>query len=48
MAFMKNKIKLKDLSLNGKVIPWVSSAKHLGCKITNNIDGLQNDILERK
>ena len=45
---MKNKIKLKDLSLNGKVIPWVSSAKHLGCKITNNIDGLQNDILEKR
>ena len=48
MAFTKRKIDLKDIKLNGKVLPWVTSAKHLGCKLTNNINGLSKDILEKR
>ena len=35
------------IMINKKVLPWVESAKHLGCKITNNIHGLAKDIMEK-
>ena len=38
----------EKLSLYGNYLPWVESAKYLGNKITNKIDGLQNDILEKR
>ena len=34
--------------LNKKILPWVESAKHLGCKITNDIHGLSKDIMEKR
>ena len=48
MAFTKKKTLLKNIILNGKVLPWVTSAKHLGCKITDNTNGLSKDIMEKR
>ena len=48
MTFTKKKTLLKDIILNGKVLPWVTSAKHLGCKITDNTNGLSKDIMEKQ
>ena len=48
MAFTKKKTLLKDIILNGKVLSWVTSAEHLGCKITDNTNGLSKDIMEKR
>ena len=48
MAFTKKKTLLKDIFLNGKVLPWITYAKHLGCKITDNTNGLSKDIMEKR
>ena len=48
MAFTKKKTLLKDIILNGKVLTWVTCAKHLGCKITDNTNGLSKDIMEKR
>ena len=29
-------------------LPWVTSAKHLGCKITDNTNGLSKEIMEQR
>ena len=44
MAFLKKKRTLKNMTLCGKKLPWVESAKHLGNTIVNNIDGMSRDI----
>ena len=35
-------------TLDGKALPWVSSAKHLGCKLTSDIHGLLKDVIEKR
>ena len=45
-AFLKKKRTLKNMTLSGKNLPWVESAKHLGNTIANNIDGMSQDIIE--
>ena len=44
--------KLENLSapinLNGNALPWVASAKYLGNKITNVLDGHQQDATEKR
>ena len=45
MALTKKKTLLKDIILNGKVLPWVTSAKILGSKISDNTNGLSKDIM---
>ena len=47
MAFLKKKRTLKNMTLCGKKLPWVESAKHLGNTIVNNIDGINQDIEKR-
>ena len=36
MAFLKSERSLRNVTLNGKELPWISSIKHLGTTITNN------------
>ena len=47
VAFTKKKTLLKDIILNGKVLSWETSAKHLGCKIIDNTNGFSKDIVEK-
>ena len=48
IAFIKKDKPLKNIVLNGKNLPWVKNAKHLGCTITNDIQGLSKDIMEKR
>ena len=36
------------VNLNGNPLPWVTSAKYLGNKLTNNQDGYQQDAKEKR
>lgn len=38
----------KQLSLNGDVLPWISSAKYLGSTIRNNMDRFNSDCTEKR
>ena len=44
LAFLKKKRELASLQLCGNPIPWVSSGKHLGNTLENNLDGMRKDI----
>ena len=47
MAFLNRKRELKNITLNGKDLPWVRMAKHLGCKIGDKICGLKDVLMEK-
>ena len=38
---------MKNITLDGKDLPWVRTAKHLGCKIGDKICGLKDDLMEK-
>ena len=40
--------KLKKMKLCGNFLPWEESAKHLGNKIMNEMNGLKQDIKEKR
>ena len=44
MAFLKDDRDLKSMMLGKHELPWVKSAKHLGCKLENHINGMKQDI----
>ena len=48
MAFLNNDRNLRNLKLGGHDLPWVPSVKHLGCKIENTLDGMKQDIREKR
>ena len=49
MAFLEKERDLLNIRLNGKELPWVKSAKHLGCKITTEEGGhLKSDLMEKR
>ena len=48
MSFLQKKRPLKDMTLYGKKLPWVDYFRHLGNTIVNNIDGMSQDILEKR
>ena len=48
MAFLEKKKNLIDVRLNGKELPWVKSAKDLGCKITTEKGGHSKSGLMEK
>ena len=48
IASLRKDKKLQDISLNGKILPWVKNAKHLGCTITQDLRGLSKDIMEKR
>ena len=48
MAFLDKERDVKNIILDGKDLPWVSSAKHLGCRLTNTSGALTKDIMEKR
>ena len=50
IIFSKNDIKhdIANVILNGNPLPWVTSAKYLGNKLTNRINGMLEDIKEKR
>ena len=48
MNFLTKKRPLKDMMLYGKKLPWVDRVRHLGNTIENNIDGMSQDIMEKR
>ena len=48
MAYLKTERDLKHIKLGGKELPWVRTAKHLGCKIDENVNGLNGDLMEKR
>ena len=48
MAFTKCDRALPSMSLNGNNLPWVKSIKHLGNKVENKIDGMCQDMKEKR
>ena len=47
MAFVKDDRELRSITLDGKLLPWVESTKHLGCKLGSTICGLKDDLMEK-
>ena len=48
LAFMKKERVLNPINLNGNALPWVTTAKHLGTKINNNMKGVAQDLMEKR
>ncbi len=48
LAFLKKERPLKNILLCGNELPWVKTVKHLGCKISSNIQGLHDDLMEKR
>ena len=48
IAFLNKERSLTNISLNGKDLPWVKTAKHLGCKITDEPGSLKSDLMEKR
>ena len=47
MAFVKRKHNLNKLRVDDKELPWVKSVKHLGTTITDVLDNMNQDLLEK-
>jgi hypothetical protein len=47
MAFLTKPRELPDMFLCGNPLPWVSSLVHLGTRVTNQIDGCQQDMKQK-
>ena len=39
---------LRNIKLNGRDLPWVTSTKHLGSMIHNNESGMVRDLMEKR
>ena len=48
LAFLKKDRKIPNLTLDGKDLPWVDTAMHLGNKITNKGKGMRQDVMEKR
>ena len=48
MAILTKDRDIKNITLGGKQLPWVTSAKHLGCKLTNTAGALTDDLMEKR
>ena len=48
MAFLDKEREMRNITLDGKDLPWVTSAKHLGCRMTNTSGALTKDIMEKR
>ena len=48
MAYLKVERNLTALKLSGNDLPWVTSVKHLGIKIENNLNGMKQDMREKR
>ena len=47
MAFLNKQRDLPSMYLCGNPLPWVNSLKHLGTRVTNQIDGCQIDMKQK-
>ena len=47
MSFLKKKRILRNMKLNDKKLPWVNSVKHLGTTITDALNDMGQDLLEK-
>ena len=48
MSFLKKKRILRNMKLNDKKLPWVNSVKHLGTTITDALNDMGRDLLEKR
>ena len=48
IAFLRKERKIPNLILDGKDLPWVDAAMHLGSKITNRSKRLSQDVMEKR
>ena len=48
MAYLAYERELKNIVLEGKELPWVKTAKHLGCRLDENHCGLRSDLMEKR
>ena len=48
LSVSKKMRSLRNLQLNGRDLPWVDVAKHLGCKLGPNNQGLTLDLMEKR
>ena len=48
LAFLHDERRLKKMKLCGNYLPWEDSAKHLGNKIMDEMNGLKQDIKEKR
>ena len=48
LAFLKKDRQLKKITLCKNDLPWVNSARHLGCKIGSRIRGIGDDLMEKR
>ena len=48
MAFLSKDRSIKRVTLNGKELPWVKAAKHLGNRITDENGSMSCDLMEKR
>ena len=48
LAYLNKERDLRKLKLCGNSLPWVDSCKHLGNKFQNKMDGMKQDLLEKR
>ena len=48
LAFLKKERNLSNIKLNGMELPWVDTAKHLGCRFGPKNHGLLRDLMEKE
>ena len=48
MAFLRKKRTMANMTLCEKKLPWVDYVRHLGNTIVNNINGMSQDIIEKR
>ena len=48
LAFLKKERNLSNIKLNGMELPWVDTAKHLGCRFGPKNHGLLRDLMEKR
>ena len=44
IAFLKYNTDLRNMKLNGKILPWVDTFKHLGTTVNNKLCGMKQDL----
>ena len=47
-VFLKSDRVLRNIKLNGRDLPWVTSTKHLGSMIHNTENGMVRDLMEKR
>ena len=48
MGFLKKKRILRNMQLDNKNLPWVNSVRYLGTTITDTLDDMNQDLLEKR